>query len=66
MFKVGDIVECVRDCPYGADIDKGKLGVILEVDGDGNIVFDNYPRKGRNWMGFAEDFILHTVVLENK
>lgn len=66
MLSVWDIVECKRDYPYGAGIAKGELGVILEVDGDGNIVFDNYPRKGRNWMGYAEDFILHTVILENK
>lgn len=66
MFKVGDIVECVRDFPYGADIKKGELAVIKSIDMFNDIHFDNYPEEGYSWAGSPHDFILHTVDLENK
>lgn len=66
MFKVGDIVECKMDNPYGAGIKRGELAVITSIGSFDDIWFDNYPEKGYSWAGSQCHFILHTVVLENK
>ena len=66
MFKVGDIVECVVDYPYGARIKKGELAIILSDDIEQWVSFDNWPEQGYAWAAGSKDFILHTIELENK
>ena len=66
MFKEGDIVECVRDFPCGAQIKKGHLAIILSTDKFGGVHFDNYPKQGYSWAAWSNDFILHSLDLENK
>ena len=70
VFQVGDIVECLKDRPYGADIGKGSLAIIVKCNEYGHIRFRNYPKHRDGigtWSGSADDFILDSPIsLENE
>lgn len=68
-FKAGDIVVCLRNSPYGADIRKGGRAVVVRVEEEG-IRFYNLPRNPHQvnlWVADVKDFKLaRRFQLENK
>lgn len=67
-FQPGDIVRCFKDQPYGANINKGELAIIISCNENGHIHFDNHPSGVLkfHWSGSADDFELENLVEANE
>lgn len=65
-FKRGDIVRCLRDYPYGAQIKEGMLAIVIDDKGEDDLTYDNYPTEGFAWAGSRGDFVLENLIVENE